>query len=108
MSEMPPSEVVVEAEVILPMAPAPSAVDMSVYDLACATDADCTLVRPSHCGPCGCTATPLAARDREAFRAALAEVRCPPPNEAMSGISCGGCPGYVAVCTAGRCGVGMR
>ncbi len=83
---------------------APSyAVDMAKFYLTCKRDRDCTLVRPAPCGPCGCTNTPLAARDLAAFQTASAAITCPPPVPLTGGAGCGGCPGYHASCDKGTC-----
>lgn len=85
-----------------PPPPPPMVVDVSGWDLSCVEDADCALVRPSRCGPCGCTDTPIAARDLERFSQEAARVRCPPPNPITDPV-CGGCMSAVAVCRDGQC-----
>lgn len=79
------------------------AVDMSAFDLGCKRNADCTNVRPSPCGRCGCSSTPLAVRERERFQAALGAIACPPATPVVDGSGCGGCPGYRARCDHGTC-----
>lgn len=90
-----------------PTSPTPTstrtAVDMKKFDLSCKVDRDCTHVRPSPCGACGCANVPLAQRDMDRFREAIAEIQCPPPVD--RGISCGGCPGYLPHCERGKCAV---
>ncbi len=83
-------------------------VDMTGFDLACRGDADCTLVRPSPCGRCGCESTPLAKKDLSAFDTARKAIECPPPVPVPGGAGCGGCPGHHAVCRDGRCTVQTR
>lgn len=88
-----------------PAVTGPQAVDMRGYDTSCRTNDDCTLVRPSPCGPCGCTDTAIAAREEARFREAATHVSCAPPDPSLPSISCGGCPGYVAVCLRQHCEV---
>lgn len=83
--------------------PTSLSVDMTRFDLTCTRDADCTVVRPHPCGPCGCANTPLARRDEPAFRAAVAAISCPPATPLTGGAGCGGCPGYKPRCDAGKC-----
>ncbi|MBX7081909.1 MAG: hypothetical protein K1X88_22075 [Nannocystaceae bacterium] len=78
-------------------------VDMSGFDLTCKRDADCTLVKPSPCSPCGCESTPLAKKDQAAFDSARKAIVCPPPAPLPGGAGCGSCVGSHPKCRDGRC-----
>jgi hypothetical protein len=54
----------------------PSLVDMSSFEVACASDADCTLVDRAPCNRCGCADTPIAKKHAAAFAEAAAGMRC--------------------------------
>ncbi len=83
----------------------PQAVDMSKFDLSCKRDDECTNVRPSRCGKCGCNNMPLRAADSERFFEQQSAITCAPEPPEHAAISCGGCPGYLAYCDHGRCAV---
>jgi hypothetical protein len=87
---------------------AAQSVDLKKYDLSCKRDEDCTNVRPSPCGKCGCDSTPLREADRERFYQERAKIVCERKPDPHPGISCGGCPGYTGVCKQGKCAIETR
>lgn len=73
------------------------------FDRTCKADADCVLESTSRCSHCGCTDFGINAREQKRFRDVATAFKCPPEDPAEAEDDCGGCPGYVPVCTDGLC-----
>lgn len=68
---------------------------------SCTTNADCTLVNPSPCSPCGCASVPVSASEDERVRKSSASLDCsqfPQPQ-----VDCGSCAPVEVGCLDGVC-----
>ena len=78
------------------------------FDNTCSTNDDCVLYGLHKCSACGCDDFAINAKEEQHFVDVSEAFVCGPPDPRELEISCGGCPGYVAVCTDGTCMADMR
>lgn len=74
-------------------------IDTTGYDRACATRADCRVVKDDPCNPCSCGDKPIAATEAARFEATAQAITCRPREQ----VGCGACRKNVPDCHDGRC-----
>lgn len=80
----------------------PAPIDLSGYERACKTDADCILVHAQPCSKCGCAEDSIAASEQQRFQQAIAAVKCRPCDFGYD-IECADCTEPAFGCDAGQC-----
>lgn len=79
-------------------------VDLTGYDLSCATDADCEIVKDYPCETrCSCPQKPISKKSMARYQAAVAAIDCTKAPKDDQSIVCGECMSPLPSCNAGTC-----